>query len=256
MKLYKEDYMRNLWRLPEENLKRRIRKDFPQITDDELQGFLEHIEEMKIQDPLAILQPLEQNKIERFLMLPNLELGLFLSQITGSLIYTDNQHRWGEILRAKINSSPLAQSGWDLVAENFSNLTFTVFDLDPLKTLTLRQSGKLGSLRKLLRRIWINVQANLGPEKVDTLTQAFIKDLKEVNSITQKEWQLIQEELRINNDELYKLDLVLLNGRFEFMIPPKGFGLNSVNRLLLTHSGRTDYLRCLPMAVFLNFNPN
>jgi hypothetical protein len=256
--LYKEDIMRSMWCLPKENLKRQISKAVPHISDEDMEKILEHIEEMRVHDPFALLQTLPSGKeggqLLKSQLSPNLELGLFLSQMTGSFIYTDNLHRWNEILGA-IREEGMSRKNWALVAECLSTLCFTFLNnVDPQTTFAIRQSGRLGDFRKVLRQIWMNVQRDLEPDSVEVMIQRIPSELKEAHQKAHAEWHSIQKELQVQSESPFVPLIVTVNGKIDFRIPSAGFGLNTVYRLLLSHSGRTDYLRYLPMAAFIEFD--
>jgi len=253
-----DDFMRSIWGLPEESLKRQIRKAVPHISDEEMKKVLKDIEEMRAQDPLALLQPLSPGKeggqLCKIQLSPNLELGLFLSQITGSFIYTDNSHRWNELLVASENGGMLRNEDWKPVAEILSSLPFTFLNqVDPQTAFAFRQSGRLGDFRKVLRKIWITVQSDLEPEAVGVMAQRIVGELKEAHEKAQADWRSIQKELQIQSKGPFEPFMVTINGKIYCRIPSVGFGLNTVYRLLLSHSGRTDYLKNLPMVIFIEF---
>jgi hypothetical protein len=256
--LYKEDFMRSIWGLPEESLKRQVRKAVPNISDEDLENVLKYIEEMRVHDPLAILQPLTHGKeggqLLKSQLSPNLELGLFLSQITGSFIYTDNLHRWNEILEANKGEN-VAGKGWEVVAESLSALHLTFLNqVDSQTTFAIRQSGRLGDFRKVLRQIWMNVQRGSNSDNVDAIAQRIINELKVAYQKAQGEWHAIQKGLQVESEDSGRPLKVTVSGKFNFRIPLAGFGHNPVYRLLLSHSDRTDYLRHLPMAAFIIFD--
>lgn len=255
--LYKGDFMRKMWGLPEESLKRQIRKVVPHISDEEMSKVLEHIEEMRVHDPLALLQPLPLGKEAGQLLIsqlsPNLELGLFLSQVTGSFIYTDNLHRWREILGTGEGGGMPRNEGWQLVAEKLSSLPFIFINqVDPQTIFDIRQSGRLRDFRKVLRQIWMNVQSDLEPGGIKVMAQRITSELKEAHDKAYAEWGSIQKELQTQTKGPFGPLMVTVSGRIDCRIPPAGFGLNTVYRLLLSHSGRTDYLQNLPMAIFID----
>ena len=261
MPLFRDDFVRNMWSLPEESLKRQIKTVLPQLSEEEMKFFLEYINKVRNKDPLALLQLMTPGEEGAQLLIsrvtPNLELGLFLAQATGAFIYTDNPQRWGEILEAMNDGGESDEVGWALVAKGLSNLHLTFLgQVDSRTTLAIRKSGKLGDFRKLLRRIWMNVQNNPEPQKVSTLAQEFVDELKEVHAKTQAEWQSIQKELQRQTEDPVGRLLSTATGKIEFKIPPAGFGDRNVYRLLLTHSGRTDHLKYLPMAAFIEFDAN
>jgi uncharacterized protein (DUF3820 family) len=250
-----------MWSLPEESLKWQVKKALPDKSDKEIGLVLEYIKEMKTQDPLALLQPMQPGKEGGQLLIthvtPNLELGLFLAQVMGACIYTDSSHRWGELLGAMDHGSTSGDLGWELVANSLSNLHVNFLNqVDPQTTLAIRRSGKLGDFRKLLRQVWMNIQNNPEPERINALTEGFVDELKEVHAKAQAEWQIIQNELHRKIEDPVQRLLSIASGRIEFKIPLGGFGDSNVYRLLLTHSGRSDHLKYLPMAAFVSFDAN
>lgn len=257
--LYKDDFMRGMWGLPEESLKRKIRSASPQISDREMEDVLEYVEKMRLKDPLALLQPMtpgeDGGQLQISHLAPNLELGLFLAQITGSFVYTDSSHRWNELLGANEGGAMPRKEGWNVVTKNLSAIRFTFLNqVDPETTLTMRKSGRLGDFRKVLRHIWMNVQSDLKSVKIEVMAQRIAKDLNEAHDKAQAEWISIQKQLQEKSKGPFGPLKVTVNGKIDCRIPPAGFGLNTVYRLLLTHSKRTDYLKYLPMAAFIRFN--
>ena len=257
----REDFIHNVWSLPEDSLKRQIREAVPHISDEEVKKVLEHIEEMRVQDPLALLQLLSPGKeggqLHIIHLSPNLELGLFLSQTTGSFIYTDNSHRWNELLGASESGGIPRNEGWKPVAEILSSLPFTFLNqIDPQTALAFRQSGRLGDFRKLPRKIWTTVQSDLTPDGIQVIAQTFACELKEAYDKVEAEWRSIQRELQPQSKGSFDPPMYTVNGKIDCRISPTGFGANTVYRLLLSHSGRTDYLRFLPMVMFIKFGSN
>jgi hypothetical protein len=152
-------------------------------------------------------------------------------------------------------SSTPEKVGWGAFVKSLSSLGFSFIDqVDPDEILSFRQSGRLGQFRKLLRNIWKNVLNNPEPDKVDVLAQRFASKLQEAYVKVQAEWQTIQNDIQEYNKDPLEPPWTTVNGQINCEIPPAGFGLNTVNRLLLSHSGRTDYLKRMPMGVFIKFD--
>jgi hypothetical protein len=255
-RLHREDFMHSMWGLPEESLKRQIRKANPRISDDEMSTALRYIEEMRVRDPLTLLQPTQPGQDAGQLLMcqlsPNLELGLFLSQITGSFIYTDSFYRWKEILGTSEGGGTPINKGWEHVAKEISSIPFTFINqVDPQIVFALRQAGRFGNIRKTLRQLWKIVQSNLGPESEGIIAQSIAEDLKRE---LEKEWRIILKEIQTQYEYPIELSTISIKGKIDCRIPVAGFGLNAVYRLLISHSGRIDYLKYLPMAVFIEFD--
>jgi len=255
---FKEDFIRSIWSLPEESLMRQIKMALPQITDEEIGGVLEYMKKMQIQDPLALLQAIEPGKkggqMQITHLSPNLELGLFLAQVTGSFIYTDNQFRWGEILRAMRDNHTSLNDNWERVAINLSRLNHTfISQADHQTIFEIRRSGRLGNCRKVLRQIWMNLQSNLESARLETLTPKLANDIEKAHNKDQADWIAVQEEYQKPIGDSDERFLFTVKGKFDCRIPPAGFGLTTVYRLLTTHSRRTNYLKSLPIALLIEF---
>jgi SEC-C motif len=252
MRLQKEDFLRDSLALPDDSLKHQIKAAEPTISDDVMQEVLEQIKEKRISDPLALLQSMApgekgaQLKFTRFG--PNLELGLFLSQITGSFIYTDSLFRWRELLGTLNGRNVQQVSPWELIGKSLEHLPFTFIDQADFGTaVDLKKSGRFGELRKILRQISISVQSNLEPNSINMVAQRHIEELKKAHLKAQAEWRSIQDEFGTRSP------LTTVNGTIDYRIPPAGFGLNTVYRLLVSHFGRDDYMEYMPMALFIKF---
>lgn len=87
------------------------------------------------------------------------------------------------------------------------------------------------------------------------IAQTFVCELKEAYNQAEAEWRSIQRDLQTQIKGSFDPLMFTTNGKIDCRISPAGFGINTVYRLLLAHSGRTDYLRFLPMAAFIEFDP-
>src|SRR3990172_11714986 len=172
--LCKDDFMRSMFGLPDEILKQKIKTASPNSSDEQVEGALDYIKRERLEDPLALLQPIAPGeKGGQFLMshlAPNFELGFFLAQITGSIMYTDNQHRWEEITGAVNCIGESQESLWEPLAKHMGELDF-IFEINPDVNLQIRQKGKLGLIRNVLREIVLNIQRENDPERIKIVTK-------------------------------------------------------------------------------------
>ena len=85
-----EDYKRFIFNGSEERLRSFLKKENPEINDEELGQTLEYIKKRNEEDPLAMLHPSSPGEsggqITMSHLSPNLELGMFLAQATGSFV--------------------------------------------------------------------------------------------------------------------------------------------------------------------------
>lgn len=243
-RLFKEDFERSMMALPDESIKHQMKTLSPEMTDEQIEGALTYVKKKRLKDPLALLQPMATGKgggeILKSCMSPNLELGLFLAQITGSSIYTDIPHRWFEVTGAVngVIGDP-GLSPWEPLEKCLESLNF-YFSQDPSAVLEMRLGGKLGVFRKVFRKIFMTVQSESDPERIKSLALSLADELREVH-------QKVQGELEVQKDSFFTGE-----GKIQLRIPMVGFGLNTVHRLLVSHGGMS-YLRSVPMAMFLEF---
>ena len=246
--LCKDDYMRSMFGLPDEILKQKIKTASPNSSDEQVESALDYIKRERLEDPLALLQPITPGeKGGQFLishLAPNFELGFFLAQITGSIMYTDNQHRWEEITGAVNYIGESQESLWEPLAKYMGELDF-IFEINPDVNLQIRQMGKLGLIRNVLRKIVLNIQRENDPERIKIVTQDLCNELKEAHAKSQAEWNSIKNITKQSTSGIP----TYFNGRIDCAIPASGFGINTVHRLLLSY-GSINYLKSVPMAIF------
>jgi len=256
--LARDDFMRTIFGLPDESITHKIRVASPEISDERLSQTLDYIKEMRILDPLALLQPVRPGKENAQYLVshfgPNLELCLFVAQVTGSFVYTDSPHRWNEILAADDTERKLG--GYN-TAEDFERILSNEFtflnQVDFGTALKIRGSAKMSELRRLLKQVWTRIlihaedeiHAGENQELCNRLTKARLSVASDLESIRKR----LQEGAK---DPLGSLQTTI-EARLAWKIPSKGFGANNVYRLLLMHSRRTDYLKSLPMAALVQF---
>lgn len=247
--LSKDDFKRSMSGLSDESLKRNIKTALPDLSDEQVEGTLEYMKQKRLEDPLALLQPISPGeKGGQFLishLSPNFELGFFLAQIMGSILYTDNQHRWGEITEAVNHIDPPQESLWDPLAKYMSELNY-IIEINPIINLQIRQAGKLGLIRNILRKIFVSVQNEHDPGRIKSLSQNLADELREAHATSQAEWNSIQKKAELSASEVHTFNY---NGKIDCVIPACGFGINTVHRLLLSY-GSINYLKSVPMAIF------
>ena len=245
-----DDCMQAFLRLPDENIKRRIKTVEPDLSNDKVEKAFNYIKQKCLENPLALLQPITpgekggQLSITHFS--PNLELGFFLAQITGSFIYTDNQQRWEEIIGNMNCFGEPKESLWEPLVKCMGKLDY-VFEIDPFVNLQIRQSGKMALIRNVLRKIFICVQTETDPLRIKTFAQNLADELKEAHEKSRAEWDSAMKEIKQQEPDI---PLCNYNGKIDCVLPAYGFGINPVHRLLLSY-GSINYLKSVPMAMFV-----
>lgn len=99
----KEDMRRMMLNLPKETLAKRMLETVGEDEPIGIDALVELIEQMKLDDMLAILQPdtlMDGGQFEVMKMAPNFEMAMYLAQATGAQILTDSIFRWTELQAA------------------------------------------------------------------------------------------------------------------------------------------------------------
>lgn len=238
MMLQKNNLERMLYMLPRDQQKIQIYKTMPMLSDQEVEEILESLHTMKLKDPSALLQDdIHSEKGGQFIMIhlaPNFEISLFLSQITGSILLTHSDSRWKEITDSQYKENSISTYAWQGLTDYIDNLQHSV-NLNCEATFDLRNSGKLGRIRKILKKIYFLIQ-----EENSITNSHLIKKL--INEYSDA-YQLDMKEIKF--DKQYEA-----KSKFQFLIPRGGIVHNNVQRLLISSSNQT-YLKNLPMAMFV-----
>jgi hypothetical protein len=242
--LAKDDFERNILRLPEDSLRRKVLSSQPDITPELLESTIEFMKEKLLSDPLALLQPLQAGKDDGELQIfrgISLELGLFLAHLTGSAIYTDDPATWRQLHEhtsaAENAGQPLSR---DALAERLKSLTFTI-EVNPQINLETRNAGKLGRVRRVFRQIWNLALTQNNGKSIDEREKKLIIDLDRAFVKAGTEWSTCGTMAGPSTR---------FKRRIEPSAPAKGFSVNSVRRLLITF-GREKHLVSVPIALFL-----
>jgi len=243
IQLSKDDFRRTMSGLPDDALGRSIRRALPELPTEKVEQTIEYMKKERAEDPLALLQPMipgeKGGQYQIWHLSPNLELGLFLAQITGSAIYTDVQHRWNE-LQDSVDSmgGSLQSSPWELLAKPFAGLEF-IFEANPAVNLEIRRSGRMGTVRNVFRRIGTAIQTQDEPTHIASVAEHLVQELNRAHVQANKDWAA----LAAPNGPTQRF-----KGKVDVTFPSGGFGRNTVHRLLVSFGG-THYSRSVPMAM-------
>jgi hypothetical protein len=123
----------------------------------------------------------------------------------------------------------------------------------PWTALEIRGSQRLAEIRRLFRQIWARASTSSEDERETGETKKLLEEFTKARFALDTDWKGIQKRLRKEIKGAPGLVSVTIEANIDWRLPAKGFGLNSVYRLLFTHSRRTDYMRSMPMAVFVSF---
>jgi hypothetical protein len=220
--LNEDDFKRSLARLPVEAQKYQLLKADPNMKEELVEKLLTYIQQQQLEDPLALLQPMEPGKdnaqlkaIKGF----NLEIALFLAGLTGSFLYTDALAHWGHLhahtLANKTSNGNLAQP----VKDGIKAIQFPL-QHDITKLIEDKMSGDFGEIRKLIAKL-----LNLMHSNHDVGIQSQLVD------------ELIYHVSKLRK----KISETILDIQFELSAPANGFETNNVRRLIMTFGRDHDF---------------
>lgn len=236
IKLQQEDLFRTLGVLSEDRQIGMIRQAIPDISQQQLERVLRYIKDQNEQDPLALLQGDILDEGGQFMictMAPNFEIALFMAQVTGALILTDNVCRWDELKAAQFKINNQINYPWLELSELISNLEFA-YSADPEINFQNRTGGNFGEIRKTLRQIFHMAQHDkfdLEASQIERIKSEVISNHKQTVNVFNKD------------------NPASFSGKMNILIPQGGFVDNNVQRLLLK-SGIEHSSTNVPMAVF------
>ena len=95
--LAEDDFRRSLRQLPPKTLAEHLKNAGPELSDEMLAEMVDYLRQEAEADPLALLQPLQSGKDRGHFHIHrgvNLELALYLAQVTGATPVTDNGALW------------------------------------------------------------------------------------------------------------------------------------------------------------------
>jgi hypothetical protein len=243
-KLAEDDLHRTTRGLPDESLRNLVQRYSPELRPEQIELLVTYMKEQQANDPIALLQPITPGEGGAKLIIIkgfNLEIALFLAQLTGAVIYTDTLVHW-EHLHAHtgaVNAPELA-SVWAPLIEQIRDINFTL-DLNPEVSFKIRMEGRLGDIRNMIRRIRNTAQMQNNQTDFKETVNQLTTELKRVEEIIRREWP---------QSNPASVPSTRFQQRMEISVPETGFERNTVRRLLLTF-GRAKHLQQMPMAIFI-----
>ncbi len=249
----KAKHKRFLWRLPKPYLEKMIRASIPNISNEDVERTLKGIDADRAKDPLAVDQPMQEGgELLVARKGANLELGLFIAQLTGSYLYTNHRLQWNEILSATNQQQNNESEIWSPLTRSFESLEFKFLNnIDPQFAYELRIEGRLEKFRNFLRKVWLEVGGNPSPDNSYKLARKFGDELQEVYGKTKEEWSEIDKQLLKWITSSGGI-AAIISGGMNWQIPAAGFCIAAVLKLLEARRDRKDFRNNVPLAVFLD----
>jgi hypothetical protein len=253
----KADFGRFMARTPEAYRRKIIQGASPELDESGIQKALDIIESAHKSDPLALEQPVDEGgEIQRHFTGANLEMGLYIAQMTGAYLFTNLKTRWEEILSV---AKELPESGavWSPLTYAFQQTNFRFLDLVPPRfAYEMRMEGRLEPLRGFLRKIWNQVGGSPDLSKANNLARDFGDELKDQVSRTEADWKKIDQSLLAWLSGTASGALLTLGGiatgKLSHAIPSLGFSVAAVGQLLAARMKRSRFRKSVPLSVFID----
>lgn len=243
---------KTLYRLPKDKMAISIKHALPDLSEKELSEIVEYTQKLRKQDPMIIDQELpDSGELHIMRYGANLELGLYIGQLTGSYIYTDKREQWKEILSSSQNPSSEGEI-WSPLTKSFQALEFNFLNnIDPKFAFRLKEEGRLEKFRSFLRKVWIGIEGNPSYEQADKLAREFAEELQEEYSKSKEEWSRIDKDLLKWVTGSGGLAAIIAGG-MNWQVPAAGFCISAVGKLLEARTDRKNFKANVPLAVFLD----
>lgn len=237
--LGRDDLKRMLARLPDVALRRQIRESSPDIPNEKLNELIEYIRKEHVADPFALIQPLAEGKDNGQLLTMrgmNFELALFLAQLTGAAVYSDQV-----VTRDNLEAARLPPTDGSKTIDRTLPIVLTL-DLNPDKSYTARANQPAQTFRVALRALQTATLAQGDSTNRPTMDTA-LGDVKNAASVI---IQVEQESAAAVGDGGTRNTAIEVDAHL--IIPSNGYGLTSVRRFLVAF-GRRRHTNTTPFAI-------
>ena len=235
--LGRDDMKRMLARLPDEDLHRQIRGSDPKLSDEKIAETIAYIRKEHAADPLALIQPLVPGEAGGQLQVMrgvNFELALFLAQLTGAAIYSDQRLTRDDLVVAHVPDSD-GGTGTD------RTLTLELaLAMHPEKIRLAREAPTSQAVRASLRALFAAALAQGETTNAEAVEEALVR-VQATTSADVPEAKGPAEATGKYEDTVFEIDAQLT-------VPPHGYGLTSVRRFLIAF-GRRRHTNSVPLAI-------
>lgn len=255
LKFAEADLARSMWRIPDKSLRHLIKEANPNLEESGIQKTLQYIRHLQKKDPLALEQPITPGSeftVQHFSA--NLEMGLYIAQMTGAYLFTNSKVRWNEILSVA-PKQPNGGEVWSPLTHAFQQLDFKFLnDVSPTFAYDMRAQERLESLRVLLRKIWIEVGGDPDINKAENLARDFSDELKDEMKKAEADWEKIDRDLLKWFTATFGASAAtgILTGGLNWELPAMGFAITAVGELLQARLDRRRFRKSVPLSVFID----
>jgi hypothetical protein len=239
-KLGKDDLKRMMGRLSDESLRHQIKASSPDLDDDEVEGVIRHIRENHAHDPLALDQPLRSGKDNSNLQVfrgINFELAMFLAQLTGAALYTDQRATTNDLAAATAPPTVTGTGAAPSTVERILPVRLFI-ESQPRAILARRVATGFTAFRAAIRELWkvttaesLRSDGSRLPAALDALAQTSSAMMaepvgKEPDGIT---------------SAVFEISATLV-------VPPEGYRLIAAQRFVVAF-GRRKHIDAVPLAL-------
>ena len=224
-----EDILNSSHMMPREVKTRMLMEQFS-LTKQLAEETIETLNANAETAPLMLLQPIdsgEGGQLIMFSMGPNYEMGLFIAQVTGSVILTDSETRWNELQAAQHRVLGVVNYPWN---EVYGPLNAIALDYEVIDQFRKSSDDELVKLRYFLK-------------SANNLIASHQTGDNNIN-------QLSRKAMRLNDVLKNRPDLNM--AKFTALSPEGGFYDTTVQRLLLkSNCPQSQYLDKVNSVYFI-----
>lgn len=235
-----DDFKRAFARLPDESLRWQIRKYSSELTDDQITDVIAYIRREQAADPFALIQPLAADKGSGQLQVMrgvNFDLALFLAQLTGAVIYSEQRLTRSDLAAARITP----ENG---IAPTDRVLPLRIaLAIDSEELHAARAEPFSQAFRASLRTLSAAALAHMDSPS-DPALDAALGDVREAAAAAPARVEPpaadALREKRVQ-DMVFDIDA-------DLVVPQAGYSLTAVRRFLVAF-GRRRHTKAVPFAI-------
>lgn len=233
--LHEQDFQQTLCMLPKASQESMARRADPNAPEEYVQYYLNHLEQMRQENPLVLLRDdvfkggEDGGQLTPIQMAPNFEMMLMIAQATGAFVVTDSHHRWGELQLSSHRDAGILRSRAPKLMDHVSETALTICE-DLLGVDAMLADGKLQKHRKWIEMLNDGLSAADAPLPEGNLIHMFDRATGDV-------------ERQFGDNASAGLA-----GHFHYLAPAGGIYHNNVRRLMV-RSGIDDRPDRISLAV-------
>ena len=254
-----EDIKRHWLASPDGFFIKMMRKQKPDASDEEVENLLQYIRSLRQNDPFILEQTLDEIGPQLNIMRlgTNLEMALYLCQMTGAFPYTNVKYRWKELQSVREELPPDAEI-WTPLTKAFKELDFKFLNnVHTTFACDVRKEGRLEGFRAYLRRIWTTLNDEDDLTKLESQSRDFADELKDEFNKAEADWQKIDKDL-IKWMGTSVAGCVASGGLGAIVDGKLGlaaggaFAIKAVTELLTARMDRRTFRKKVPMSILID----